>query len=181
MSNKCTSTLTYTNTLTYTHCHTYTCPPITDLELRHSADFVVCVSILFFGLGKSKLMKILIHTISCDNFKSAAAVAVTDGVLGRGGDSVVVRGVGRGITFDVSIIPALALTKSCWLYSTRSSMNKCLIYAECVAHKHVLLWCVCVCIYVCLWHVHVCNLWFLLSCHMHCQFRCYNCQLKPFD
>lgn len=58
-------------------------------------------------------MKILIHTISCDNFKSAAAVAVTDGVLGRGGDSVVVRGVGRGITFDVSIIPALALTKSC--------------------------------------------------------------------
>lgn len=167
---------THIHTLSHTHMSANNWPRTATL-----GRFCRLCEYFIFWLGKSKLMKILIHTISCDNFKSAAAVAVTDGVLGRGGGSVVVRGVGRGITFDVSIIPALALTKSCWLYSTRSSMNKCLIYAVCVLHKHVLLWRVCVHICVCLWHVHVCNLWFLLSCHMHCQFRCYNCQLKPFD
>lgn len=57
-------------------------------------------------------MKILIHTISYDNFTSAAAVAVTDAVPAGGRRQRCGR-VGRGITFDVSIIPALALTKSC--------------------------------------------------------------------
>lgn len=55
-------------------------------------------------------MKIHIHTISCHNFKSTAAVAVKGerGIPGRGGGGSVVVRVGRGITFDVSIIPALA-------------------------------------------------------------------------